>query len=137
MKRHGWLILSLVALFGLRAPLCVYACVAVGAQPATASTPPLSEAYASCHGDGRDGDAGAGPDAPAPTHHECDCGRVQMLVAKSQAKQAAGLSKMHAPSVAAAAVVLPAAHRRPIRAWKRFERLPPPDLLALNSTLRL
>lgn len=122
MMRHAWLPIVLAALFGLRLPLCVAACVAAAPPGAVAVEAP-------CHG----GDEPA--PRPAPAEHECECDGLQLWVAKQDAQLASlpGLSAALATSLAPSAGLerVAPSGTRPAHA------LPPPDLLLRNATLLL
>jgi hypothetical protein len=123
MTRHAWLPIVLAALFGLRGPLCLYACLE------SAEAAPLAATEAPCHG----GEEPVGP--PEPAEHACSCDETEAIVASVGAKEAP--CPVDAP-IAPSAVVAGADARRAAVAIRLPDRSPPPaDLLLLNATLLL
>ncbi len=130
MRRHAWLIVAFAALFGLRAPLCAYACLESGPpqELATAAEPEHSP----CHGGSTDT-----PTAPESSDHECDCDRIQLIVQQGDAKKAFESYEIPMPPLAVASLSLPDVSQAPTALWRRHDALPPPDILLLHSTLLL
>lgn len=131
MNRHAWIILSLAALFGLRAPLCVFACMDTGGSAPAETTAHDSGQSAPCHGSGS-----SSPESPpSPVDHECDCDQTQLVLTKGDAKRAADALELPTPSLAVVLPLSPVDPSSSPRLWRRHEALPPPDVLLLKSTL--
>jgi hypothetical protein len=130
MNRYAWIVLSLAALVGLRAPLCTFACTeAASATVATAEDHTGDDAP--CHG----GPSGVPEDSPSTDRH-CDCDQLPVvLTAGDTTKAGVVLNAASVPAVAVATIEVPslAGDRSSLRSHHR--RLPPPDLLLLKSTL--
>lgn len=132
MKRCAWITASLVALFGLQAPLCAVACLEasheIGARSAElAGAAPMAEMP--CHG--------AATPEPAPAQSDadptCTCIAAVVSGAGDASAFAQGLPAALAPTRLLRSVSL---GNRPLEhPGRRVERLPPPDILLFNSTL--
>jgi len=132
MKRNTWIIVSLAALFGLRAPLCVFACMDAAS---TAYVTPMEQHQgetAPCHGPGS-----TYPQSPAPIDHECDCDRTQVVLSKGDPKNASGALEVPSPPLAVVWAAAPGYQSSSAWLWRRHQSLPPPDILLLKSTLLL
>ena len=122
MKRWVWITASLAALFGLQGSLCAVACLAGPPSESIAELP--------CHG-------AAGSQTPGPAESEpepsCDCGASTVALTEDGAAIATILT-----------AGIPSPRVSPVRVFQQLasevrpnaaERLPPPDILLLNSTL--
>lgn len=130
MSRHAWIVVSLAALFGLRAPLCVYTCTQIASQAERVAADPATSEPPPCHA------AGTNP-APRPPSggHECDCDRTQLVVTKSGIEGSLGSPELPGLAVAAPETCMRADRTAPRRIATRIESLPPSDILLLKSTL--
>jgi len=131
MSRRVLIVFSLVALFGLRAPLCLLACLETGAAGPVAAIELPAEEAAPCHG------AGAPPaseDEPR-SDHECGCDGFQLALTKLDSSKLGSLGA-EAPAPLRVAFLAPAIEIPPARLLRRHA-LPPPDILLLKSTLLL
>ena len=119
MGRQAWLTVSALALFGLSGPLCALACLAdtqVLAPAAQSSEMPCHE---------------QGPPEPGDSERDCDCvsASAPALLA-FEAPVRMGCLVVPLPSLRAAART-----HAPEPSVPRAERIPPPDILLLKSTL--
>ncbi len=132
MKRHALITIAFAALFGFRAPLCVFACLESGqaAEVAVAEVPAGEQAP--CHGTTPEPSK-----VPESGDHDCTCDRTQLVVSKSDVEKGYGPNVSLAPPLLIASFVVPDVDRNPSGTWSRHEHLPPPDILLLNSTLLL
>ncbi len=132
VKQHTWLIITCAALFGLRGPLCVYACLETnpGIQVASAQEHPGERPP--CHG--------GGSEVPEPSDsndHECDCDRLRVIIGNTEAKKVLGDVEVPTPSWSTVIASLPQARTTSIPSGSWRNPLPPPDILLLHSTLLL
>ncbi|MDJ0788092.1 MAG: hypothetical protein QNK05_14880 [Myxococcota bacterium] len=123
MSLRALQIVSLAALLGLTAPLCLAAC-AEAAPKAHASAPP-------CHGD-----VPASPVEDAPDSHRCDCDSLRFVLGKIDTSESGVAFEV------AAGVWTPLpmpGHGIRFGTPRSFgtEDLPPPDILLLKQTLLL
>jgi hypothetical protein len=130
VNRHALLVVSFAALFGLRAPLCVFACVQEVPSAPVASSAPDSAAPPPCHGSADD----AVPEAPA-TGHECDCASFQIVLTQAASSKFGVSLAAVVPVPRLAWLPLPAAPLALSPAWTKPQDLPPPNVLLLKSTL--
>lgn len=130
MKRHAWLIVAFAALFGLRAPLCAWACLASDSPTPLASAEHHSESPSPCHGT-----TPATPEDVPASEHECDCDSFQTLLTKGDTSKAFRSFEVSAPPVAVVSSLIPQAVETSPGLWKRHRSLPPPNIFLLNSTL--
>jgi hypothetical protein len=133
MRRQGWLILTLAALFGLRAPLCMVACLETETVAPLAGTMQHPAEHASCH------DAAPEPtEAPPASEHACDCDEIEQVVAKSDSRRAVGIQPMPAAPLPLLSQVFRVGAEVPAPLLaKRHQALPPADILLLKATLLL
>ncbi len=127
MKRWVWITASLAALFGLQGPLCSVACAE---SPSSELAVPQAGDPMPCHGALADS-------SPAPAHRDSDspCSCEASVVAVLEASEAVTANP--------AAGILPTrvVHVEALRGvstdfhWRAPERLPPLDVLLLNTTL--
>ena len=130
MKRHAWLIVAFAALFGLRAPICAWACLAADSPAPLAAAEHPAQSQSPCHGT----PPAAPADVPA-SDHQCECDSFQLVLTKGDATKALHSLEVSAPPLAVlSSSVLLAVEPSP-RLWKRDRSLPPPNILLLNSTL--
>ena len=133
MKRWVWITASLAALFGLQGSLCAVACLA-GPPSEALSHPPVAEMP--CHGAAGSQTPGPASD-PVKSRPEPDpsCGCEASIAA---------LTEDGAAIATILTAGIPSPRVSPVRVFQQLasevrpnaaERLPPPDILLLNSTL--
>ncbi len=128
MKSWVWITASLAALFGLQGALCSMACAE---SPSSELAGPQAADPMPCH------EAPAEDPSPAPAHPDSDapCSCEASVVAVLEASEAVTANP--------AAGILPTrvVHVEALRGvstdfhWRAPERLPPLDVLLLNTTL--
>ena len=137
MKRWVWITASLAALFGLQGSLCAVACLA-GPPSEALSHPPVAEMP--CHGVA--GSQAPGP-APDPASDPAKSGPGPDPSCGCEASIAA-LTEDGAAIATNLTAGIPSPRVSPVRVSQQLasevhpntaERLPPPDILLLNSTL--
>lgn len=131
IKRCAWITASLAALFGLQAPLCAVACLEASCELEAGSPERAAAAMDGmpCHGAATPEPAPAQPDAD----RTCTCMAALVSVGGDATALAQGMTL--AGALPGAFAVLSPRHR-PLELLRRpAERLPPPDILLLHSTL--
>ena len=133
IRHHVWLALACAALFGLRAPLCLAACIdAAAASEAVAE----SAAPPPCHG-GMADDTPSSPDPDRAPAHECGCDEFKWVVAShgtTEASKPGGTLVLEPPPVHLASFTF-LAPRSSVPRVPAPQDLPPPDVLLLKTTL--
>jgi hypothetical protein len=129
MSRRALIVFSLVALFGLRAPLCLLACLEIGASGAVVASAP-AEPGPPCHGN----DPATSEEEPVDGH-ECGCDEFQLVLTKLDSSKSGGL-EAEAPTPLRVAFLVPP-FEIPTAPLRSRQALPPPDILLLKSTLLL
>ena len=130
MNRRALLIVSLAALFGLGAPLCLVACLEGGPAAPVAASAHDTEQSPPCHGG-----APASPAEAPGSEHECDCASFPVLLTKGESTSFNGALHVAAPAPLLVAFRVPSSESSAPRLWERQRDLPPPDVLLLKSTL--
>ena len=122
MKRHTWLIATVVALFGLQAPICALACLQGPTADLTeaSSTPPCHE---------------RGPESPPSQAPDAD--RNCCAFASGATVFDASVPVVIAPLAVTPRIALwrPASQAAVVHVDTMRASLPPPDILLLKSTL--
>ena len=121
MRRHAWLTVSAIALFGLPGPLCALACLEAAQIPAVAA----HSSEMPCHEEG-------GSKQPSDAEQDCDCesAAAPVLLAFDAPAQL-GDVVLRIPSFRSARTAAL------LRFAPRTQPVPPPDILLLKSTLLL
>lgn len=133
MNRRTALIFCFAALFGLRAPICAWACIE--------SAPPTPVAMAAHHTPSAEPCHGGAPTTPeeAPSSDPgCGCDTFQLLLAKSLLTKSDPVSQgleIPTPPLATAPSVLAHAFAMSARQGQQQRSLPAPNILLLNATL--
>lgn len=129
MKRRVWLVLSIAALFMLREPVCVLACLEESA-PVAVVADHADGAAAPCH------DSTRTPPARVPaSEHVCDCDLLQTVLTKGESGKAGTASQLAASPPLLASFIGVSTAALPAGVWDGERDLPPIDILLRKSTL--
>ena len=127
MKRHAWLVLSVAALFLVKAPLCTVACAEASSEPRVAQHAQNAHEAMPCHGA-----SPAVPDEPSRADHECDCDLVRVAKPNNAPPTAASWA---APALVEFHFAQPSHQAVSWFFASRQHSIPPPDVLLLKSSL--
>jgi hypothetical protein len=128
VKRRGSLIATVVALFGLQAPLCALACL----ESPDAERVAAHQTEHPCHEQAEQPADSSTSGAPS-THEDCGCDlSYQALVSRADLSSSAVSLVLHRPD---AQRLSTASQVHETLAVSRLPDLPPPDILLLKSIL--